>query len=54
MEAKATKTEWERGKDALEVVLQYVDVSKVEKLAQKLKDPTFRQSMAFKMFIQSL
>lgn len=48
------KTDWERGKDALEAILKWVPIEKVEKLSKKINDPAFRKSMQYKIFINSL
>lgn len=48
-----TKTDWERGKDALEIILQFVSVEKIEALASKMQsNQVFRQQA--KLFLNSL
>lgn len=48
------KAAWDRGKTVLARIMKYVSVEKLESLATKIEDPDFRQSMAFKMFMNSL
>jgi hypothetical protein len=53
-EEKEQREQWERGKNALHSIMQHIEVSKIERLADKVNDPEFRSSMYFKMFIQTL
>lgn len=48
------KTEWQRGQDALEIILGWVPIEKFEALAKKIDDPDFRKSMQYKIFLSSL
>jgi hypothetical protein len=45
---------WERGKDALHRIMQHVKIEKIEALAAKVENPKFRNSMQFKIFMQTL
>jgi len=45
---------WARGQNALATIMKYVKVEKIEALAKKVEDKSFRDSVAFKMFINSL
>lgn len=48
------KQAWERGKKVLERMMRYVPVEKLEKLADKIEDKSFRNSLQYKMFMNSL
>lgn len=45
-----TKPEWERAKDALEVLLNTFTVEQVEDLAVQMSDPDFKKSIKWKIF----
>ena len=45
---------WERGKDALHRIMQHVTIEKIEALAAKIENPKFRDSLQFKIFMQTL
>jgi hypothetical protein len=54
MSDEQKKQAWERGKKVLERMMRYVPVEKLEKLADKIEDKSFRNSLQYKMFMNSL
>lgn len=48
------KTNWERGKDALERIMKYISVEKLEKLATKVESKEFRSGYQYKIFINTI
>lgn len=54
MTEQEKKEAWERGQKVLERMMRFVSVDKLEKLADKIEDKEFRNSLQFKMFMNSL
>lgn len=54
MSDEEKKLIWERGKNVLEVMLTHISIDKLEALADRVKDKSFRESIQFKMFIKTL
>lgn len=54
MTEEEKKEAWKRGQDALARIMKYVSVEKIERLADKVEDKSFRESLQFKLFMKSL
>lgn len=54
MEKLSNEEIWKRGQDALERILKHVPVDKIEKLADRIDDKSFRNGFQFKAFMASL
>lgn len=48
------KSDWQRGKDALEKILTWTEIELLEALAEKIQSKKFRNSIGFNLFINQL
>jgi len=49
-----TKSEWERGKDALYVIMGWIPTDQLEAFATMINEQKFRNSCGYKAFINQL
>lgn len=48
------KSDWERGKDCLEIVLKHFTIEQLEALANNLNDKQFQSSLKYKLLKKTI